>query len=309
MAYDVFISYSTQDKLTADGVCAILESHGIRCWIAPRDIPLGADWTESIVNAIEVCPIMVLVFSRHANESHQIKREVNLAVDNARTVIPVRVEDVMPSKSLKFSININHWLDAFPPPLENHFQHLAESIRGHLGLLTSASAKTEEVERALDLPPTPAKEEPAAPVIAPREPEPIPVAASSPPPMENRPPPIEHRPPPMEIRLLPKEPPPMSKAPPTPMESRTLSKAPPAIAKTIAPPRDHGSLGGQVRRLVLTVIWTIIFAFLGTLISAFVADAVGRGTFGGLVVILFFLGSIALGVVLSVKGKLPGTGK
>ena len=38
MAYDVFVSYSHQDKLTADAVCATLEAQGVRCWIAPRDI-------------------------------------------------------------------------------------------------------------------------------------------------------------------------------------------------------------------------------------------------------------------------------
>ena len=132
MAHDVFISYSSKDKPTADAVCAVLEAKGIRCWIAPRDIPFGADWTESIVNALEACKIMVLIFSQHANDSIQIKREVNLAVDNGVTVIPLRVEDIMPSKSLKFSITITHWLDAFPPPLENHLDLLAKSIRGHL---------------------------------------------------------------------------------------------------------------------------------------------------------------------------------
>jgi hypothetical protein len=38
MAFDVFISYSTKDKATADAACAALESAGIRCWIAPRDV-------------------------------------------------------------------------------------------------------------------------------------------------------------------------------------------------------------------------------------------------------------------------------
>ena len=53
MAHDVFISYSSKDKLIADAACAILESKGIRCWIAPRDILPGADWGESIVDALE----------------------------------------------------------------------------------------------------------------------------------------------------------------------------------------------------------------------------------------------------------------
>lgn len=39
MAHDVFISYAQHDKPTADAVCHGLESVGIRCWMAPRDLP------------------------------------------------------------------------------------------------------------------------------------------------------------------------------------------------------------------------------------------------------------------------------
>jgi hypothetical protein len=52
MAHDVFISHSTEDKAVADAVCAILEKNGVRCWIAPRDILPGADWSASIVDGI-----------------------------------------------------------------------------------------------------------------------------------------------------------------------------------------------------------------------------------------------------------------
>lgn len=62
MVHDVFISYSTQDKGTADAVCNALESAKSHCWIAPRDIVGGMAWTESIVKAIGECRVMVLVF-------------------------------------------------------------------------------------------------------------------------------------------------------------------------------------------------------------------------------------------------------
>jgi hypothetical protein len=42
MNFDAFISYANQDKATADAACAKLEAEGIRCWIAPRDVPPGA---------------------------------------------------------------------------------------------------------------------------------------------------------------------------------------------------------------------------------------------------------------------------
>ena len=52
MAHDVFISYSKNDKATADAVCHALEADGIRCWVAPRDVSPGLSWKQSIVDAI-----------------------------------------------------------------------------------------------------------------------------------------------------------------------------------------------------------------------------------------------------------------
>ncbi len=129
MAYDVFISHSSKDKPTADAVCALLEADGIRCWIAPRDILPGIDWGEAIVNAIEGCRLMVLIFSANANTSMQIKREVERAVHKGKAVIPFRIEDVMPSKSLEYFISTSHWLDAFTTPLESHITRLCQTVQ------------------------------------------------------------------------------------------------------------------------------------------------------------------------------------
>ena len=129
MAHDIFISYASKDKLIADAACAILESRGIRCWIAPRDILPGADWGESIVDALSHARVFVLVFSSHANASQQIRREVERAVNRGLAVIPLRIEDVAPTKSLEYFISTPHWLDAFSPPLERHLNYLADIIR------------------------------------------------------------------------------------------------------------------------------------------------------------------------------------
>ena len=138
MAHDVFISYSTKDKPIADAVCATLERRGIRCWIAPRDILPGMDWGEAIIDAIEQCRVMVLVFSRNANASSQIKREVERAVNKNVTVIPVRIEDVPMSKSLEYFVSTPHWLDALNPPLERHLVQLADTLRVLLDRMRAA---------------------------------------------------------------------------------------------------------------------------------------------------------------------------
>ena len=128
MAHDVFISYASEDKPAADAACAVLESKGIRCWIAPRDILPGVDWGESVINALNQSRAFVLVFSSNANASPQIKREVERAVNRGLPVIPLRIEDVAPEKSLEYFISSPHWLDAFTPPLERHLNYLADVL-------------------------------------------------------------------------------------------------------------------------------------------------------------------------------------
>lgn len=129
MPHDVFVSYSSDDKPTADAVCATLENRGIRCWIAPRDILPGTDWGGAIVDAINASRVMVLVYSAKANDSPQIKREVERAVNRGLAVIPFRIEDVPMSTTLEYFMSMPHWLDALTPPLQDHLKRLAETTR------------------------------------------------------------------------------------------------------------------------------------------------------------------------------------
>jgi TRAP-type mannitol/chloroaromatic compound transport system substrate-binding protein len=133
MAHDIFISCSSQDKPIADAACATLEAAGIRCWIAPRDIQPGADWAESIIGAIDGCRVMVLIFSSHANDSKQVRREVQRAFDREVPVVPVRIDKVAPSNTLAYYMGPVHWLDALTPPLERHLASLTVTVKSILG--------------------------------------------------------------------------------------------------------------------------------------------------------------------------------
>jgi TIR domain/Sel1 repeat len=129
MAHDVFISHSAKNKTAADAVCATLESEGIRCWIAPRDVTPGLEWGECIIEAIEQSRVMVLLFTAEANESPQIRREVERAVNRGVVILPLRIEEVIPSKALEYFIGNVHWLDALTPPLEGHLRQLAGTVK------------------------------------------------------------------------------------------------------------------------------------------------------------------------------------
>jgi len=129
LPFDVFVSHSSKDRLVANAVCARLESAGIRCWIAPRDIVPGTSYGESIIDAIHSVKVMVLVLSANANSSGHIPKEVERAVSNGVVILPVRIEDVMPGKSLDYFIGSVHWLDAMTPPLEKHLDELVETVQ------------------------------------------------------------------------------------------------------------------------------------------------------------------------------------
>jgi WD40 repeat protein len=134
VAHDVFISFASKDKPIADAICARLEANRIRCWYAPRDVLPGKDYAEEIVHAVGGARVMALVFSSNSNRSAHVLREVERAASKNVVIVPVRVEDLVPSPSLEYFLSTPHWLDAFPPPFEKYLDVLVDSIGHHLSL-------------------------------------------------------------------------------------------------------------------------------------------------------------------------------
>ncbi|MBR0673946.1 toll/interleukin-1 receptor domain-containing protein, partial [Neoroseomonas soli] len=129
MPHDVFLSYASADRAAADAVCAALEVRGIRCWMAPRDVPAGADWGEAILTAIGRTHAMVLILSRNTAGSVHVRNEVVTAVSQSLALVPVRIEDCQPGGALRLHLAGSHWLDVFPPPVERHADVLAAGVR------------------------------------------------------------------------------------------------------------------------------------------------------------------------------------
>jgi hypothetical protein len=149
MARDIFISYSQADRDCAFELTARLEAQGIDCWIAPRDIAPSADWAAEIMDAIAAARLMILVFSASSNQSPQVRREVERAVHKQLSILPFRIEDVLPSKSLEFFLSTQHWLDAFPPPREPHYARLCAYLKT---LRATASGQAEHSVAAHKIP-------------------------------------------------------------------------------------------------------------------------------------------------------------
>lgn len=130
--HDVFISYSHKDAQVADAICHNLEEAGIRCWYAPRNIAPGAEWADAIIEALEACSIVVLVFTDFSNASRQVQREVDTAVSLGKTIIPFKRTQADPTGSMRYYLSTLHWLDAVDAPLDSSIQELVGRARAIL---------------------------------------------------------------------------------------------------------------------------------------------------------------------------------
>lgn len=52
--------------------------------------------------------------------SGHIPKEIERGVSQGIAIMPMRIEDVVPAKSLDYFIGSVHWLDAISPPLQVH---------------------------------------------------------------------------------------------------------------------------------------------------------------------------------------------
>jgi hypothetical protein len=129
VARDIFVSYSQPDRDCAYELTHHLEAKGFTVWIAPRDVSPAAEWAAEIIDAISAARVMLLVFSASSNSSPQVRREVERAVSKDLRILPFRLENVLPSRSLEYFLSSQHWLDGFPSPREAHYDRLCGFLR------------------------------------------------------------------------------------------------------------------------------------------------------------------------------------
>ena len=123
--HTAFISYSSEDKNVAFGVCKVLEAGGVMCWIAPRDVMAGRPYSGQISEAIRRARVFVLILSQKSDQSRQVLREVERAAHSRLHILAFRIEDFEPSDHLGYFLSVEHWLNAFEGVSpETHFPEL-----------------------------------------------------------------------------------------------------------------------------------------------------------------------------------------
>jgi serine/threonine protein kinase len=126
---EAFLSYASPDGTAAHELCRLLEERGVNCWIAPRDVPLGADYGDAIIAALEETHTTLLLLSEHSNASTHVRHEIERATSKRKRVIPVRLREIVPAGSMELHLSTSQWIDAFRLPLDQVANQLAGALR------------------------------------------------------------------------------------------------------------------------------------------------------------------------------------
>lgn len=139
---EVFISYSTIDAANAETVRNVLEKNGLSCWMAPRDIPGGSNYTKEIPIAIRNCKVFVLILSKNAQSSHWVLKELDSAVNCGKVILPFMLEDCILNDEFNFLLTGAQRYAAYQKKAEA-METLIRRIRGILDTTSSSVDETE----------------------------------------------------------------------------------------------------------------------------------------------------------------------
>lgn len=101
----IYISYSSMDKNVADEVCRQLESREFRCWIAPRNVTARQPMSEQIFGAIKKADWILLIFSKHSQESKYVLKEMISAFELDKPIVSLHIDDSFCSGDIQFYVN------------------------------------------------------------------------------------------------------------------------------------------------------------------------------------------------------------
>ncbi len=123
-----FVSYASADRAMAEGLTAYLEQRGLSCWIAPRDVPAGAQYADAIVRAINEARALVLILSSESVKSSHVGREVERASSKRKQIIAVRLDAAPLTPALEYFLSESQWVDVAADGRDTAFAKLARAL-------------------------------------------------------------------------------------------------------------------------------------------------------------------------------------
>ena len=104
MPEEVFISYGSADRERIQDLVSRLRQASVTVWIDEAGIEGAAMWSEEIVGAINHCKVLILAISSNSAKSKNVVRELALASEEEKTILPVFIESTEIPESMKYQL-------------------------------------------------------------------------------------------------------------------------------------------------------------------------------------------------------------
>lgn len=126
-----FISHSSADAAMAQQLCELMESRGVRCWLAPRNLDPGSPYGDEIVRGVASCDSLVLLATSTAIASANVLNEVEQAHKRHKTLLTVMIGHPGVTAQLDYYISRLHWIESQNGTMNDVASRLADVLMGH----------------------------------------------------------------------------------------------------------------------------------------------------------------------------------
>jgi hypothetical protein len=100
----IFVTYARADTHRVAPIIKALREQGLDVWLDQEDIAGATFWRKEIVQAITECSIVVFFATKLSCRSENVSKELALANDEKKPILPVLLDDVEPSAELRYQI-------------------------------------------------------------------------------------------------------------------------------------------------------------------------------------------------------------
>ena len=126
--YDVFVSYSHLDGEKLLPIVSRLQSN-FKCWIDDFSINGGDKFIQKLVDGIQDSRIVLFFSSKAANDSKWTEKEVALAAELQKPILPVRLDNSKYSQAIHFELSGVEYISMHNGDMEASMKKLIESIK------------------------------------------------------------------------------------------------------------------------------------------------------------------------------------
>ena len=131
MDHQVFVSYSRKDAEIIKPICGILNELSVKYWIDIDGIYSGENYKDVICKAIKSAQLVIFLSSANSNASHNVAKEISLADEYRKTIIPIRLDNSPYAPHIDYDLNSIDSIDYYKDE-EAALDKIKKTIQGKL---------------------------------------------------------------------------------------------------------------------------------------------------------------------------------